>query len=145
MPSVATWMDLESFILSEVSQTEKEKYHMASLICEIWKEMIQMNLLTKQNKTHRLRKQMYGCHKGKGIVREFGVVMYTLLYLKWITNKDILYGTRNSAQHYMDGRGIWGRVDTCTCMPESLHCSPETITTCSSAVPQDKIKSSKEK
>ena len=35
MPSVATWMDLESFILSEVSQTEKEKYHMASLICEI--------------------------------------------------------------------------------------------------------------
>ena len=35
MPSVAIWMDLESFILSEVSQTEKEKYHMASLICEI--------------------------------------------------------------------------------------------------------------
>ena len=35
MPSVATWMDLESFILSEVSQIEKEKYHMASLVCEI--------------------------------------------------------------------------------------------------------------
>ena len=35
MPSVATWMDLESFILSEVSQTEKEKYHTASFICEI--------------------------------------------------------------------------------------------------------------
>ena len=27
--------------------------------------------------------------------------MYTLLYLKWITNKDLLYSTRNSAQCYM--------------------------------------------
>ena len=27
-----------------------------------------------------------GC--GEGIVREFGMDMYTLLYLKWITNKD---------------------------------------------------------
>ena len=33
MPFVATWMDLESIILSEVSQTEKEKYHMTSLVC----------------------------------------------------------------------------------------------------------------
>ena len=29
----ATWMDLEIVILSKVNQTEKEKYHMASLIC----------------------------------------------------------------------------------------------------------------
>ena len=35
MPFAATWMDLESVTLSEVSQTEKEKYHMASLICGI--------------------------------------------------------------------------------------------------------------
>ena len=31
MPFVATWMDLEIVILSEVSQTEKDKYHMISL------------------------------------------------------------------------------------------------------------------
>ena len=31
----ATWMDLESIVLNEVSQTEKDKYHMISLICEI--------------------------------------------------------------------------------------------------------------
>ena len=35
MPFAATWMDLEMIILSEVSQTEKDKYHMMSLICEI--------------------------------------------------------------------------------------------------------------
>ena len=31
----ATWMDLDSVILGEVSQTEKEKYCMTSLICRI--------------------------------------------------------------------------------------------------------------
>ena len=35
MPSAATWMDLEIIILSEVSQKEKDKYHMISLICGI--------------------------------------------------------------------------------------------------------------
>ena len=35
MPFAATWMNLEIIILSEVSQTEKEKYHMISLICGI--------------------------------------------------------------------------------------------------------------
>ena len=32
MPSAATWVDLEIITLSEVSQTEKDKYHMISLI-----------------------------------------------------------------------------------------------------------------
>ena len=35
MPFAATWMDLEIIILSEVSQTETDKYHMISLICGI--------------------------------------------------------------------------------------------------------------
>ena len=56
--------------------------------------------------------------------------MYTLLYLKWITNKDLLYSTGNSAQCFQAawmGEGI-GRMDSCIGMAESLHCSPETIT-----------------
>jgi len=32
MPFVASWMDLEAVTLSKVSQTEKDKYHMISLI-----------------------------------------------------------------------------------------------------------------
>ena len=58
--------------------------------------------------------------------------MYLLLNLKWITTKDLLYSTENSAQCYsgsLDGRGISGRMGTCICMAESLHCSPESITT----------------
>ena len=38
---------------------------------------------------------------GEGRVREFGMDMYTLLYLKWITNKDLLYSTGSSAQCYV--------------------------------------------
>ena len=37
----------------------------------------------------------------EGIVWEFGMVRYTLLYLKWITNKDLLYSTGNSVQCYV--------------------------------------------
>ena len=35
MPFAATWMDLDIVILSEVSQIEKGKYHVISLICGI--------------------------------------------------------------------------------------------------------------
>ena len=35
MPFEATWVDPESVTLSEVSQIEKEKYHMTSLIGRI--------------------------------------------------------------------------------------------------------------
>ena len=59
--------------------------------------MMQMNLLTKQKETHRLRERTYGCW-GVGVGgrdREIGMDMYTILYLKWITNKDLLYSTGN--------------------------------------------------
>ena len=32
---VTTWMDLEGIMLSEVSQTEKDKYHIVSCMCGI--------------------------------------------------------------------------------------------------------------
>ena len=35
MSFAARWMQLEVIILSEVSQKEKDKYHMISLICGI--------------------------------------------------------------------------------------------------------------
>ena len=39
--------------------------------------------------------------EGEGTVQIFGEVMYTLLYLRWITNRGLLYSTWNSAQCYM--------------------------------------------
>ena len=35
MPFAATWMDLEMTILSKVSHSEKDKYHVISLVCRI--------------------------------------------------------------------------------------------------------------
>ena len=42
-------------------------------------------------------KIMVATGKGWGLWK----IMHTMLYLKWITNKDILYHTRNSAQCYV--------------------------------------------
>ena len=57
--------------------------------------------------------------------------MDTLLYLKWISNKDLLYRTGNCSLlcGSLDGRGIWRRMDTCICMAECLCYSPEPVTT----------------
>ena len=46
-PFVATWMDLEIILPSEVSQTEKDKYHVMSLMCGI-KNTAQMSPSMKQ-------------------------------------------------------------------------------------------------
>ena len=53
------------------------------------------------------------------IFREFGIDTYALLYLKWITNEDLLYSIGNPAQCYVaawmvgefGGEGI--HVDVC--------------------------------
>ena len=35
LPFATVWMDLENIMLSEINQSEKDKYHMISLICRI--------------------------------------------------------------------------------------------------------------
>ena len=78
-----------------------------------------------------------GC--GEGIVRESGMHVYTLLYLKylkWIINKDLLYSTWNSAQCYMtawmEGEfgGEW--ILVYVWLSPFTVLSPETITLCCS-------------
>ena len=60
-----------------------------------------MNFFTRQKQglTDLENKRMVT--RGEGIVREFGMDMYTLLYLTWVTNKDLLYSMWNSAQCYV--------------------------------------------
>ena len=60
---------------------------------------------------------------------EFKTEMYTLLYLKQVTNKDLLGSTWNSAQCYVPGwDGSLGE-NGYMYMAGSLHSSPDTITT----------------
>ena len=59
--------------------------------------------------------------------------MYTLLYLKWITNTVLLYSTGNSAQCYVapwmggESGGEW--IHVYVSKAESLCCPPKTLTT----------------
>ena len=48
LPFATTWMDLEGTVISAVSQTGKDKYHMISFICESKKQTTKKN---KPNKT----------------------------------------------------------------------------------------------
>ena len=67
-------MGLAVIILSEVSQTEEDNYHMIPFICRIQKN-IQMSLYIKQKQTRRLRSEPYGYKSGKvggGINSEVG-------------------------------------------------------------------------
>ena len=51
------------------------------------------------------------------IVREFGMDVCTLPNLKQIASKDLLKSTGSSMLcGTLDGKGVWGRMDTCIYM-----------------------------
>ena len=61
--------------------------------------MVQMNWFAGQKLRHRCREQTYGQEEGKstaggggGVMNwEIGIDMYTLICIKWMTNKNLLY------------------------------------------------------
>ena len=61
--------------------------------------MIEMNLQNRERLTDLADELMVA--RGEGIAREFRKVVYTLLHSKWITSKDLLYSTGNSARCYV--------------------------------------------
>ena len=67
---------------------------------------------------------------GEGIVKEFEMDMYTLLYVKWIINKGLLHNTGNYSAlcGSLDENAVWGRMHACIGMAESLCCPLETNT-----------------
>ena len=76
---------------------------------------------------------------GRGIVREFGMDIDTLLYLKRITDKDLLY--MESAQCYVAawmGGEFGGEWILVYIWLSSLHSSPETITILNQLQPNTK-------
>ena len=78
MPFAATWMELENPILSEMSQKDKDKCHMISLITNLISSTNE-HLLRKEN--HRLGEKTCGCLMeggGSGRDREFGLIRHNL-------------------------------------------------------------------
>ena len=65
MPFAATWMDLEIIILSELSQTEKDKYHIISLICGIKKSDTNELIYKTETDSQTLKTNLW-LPKGKG-------------------------------------------------------------------------------
>ena len=43
LPFLTTWMNLEGIKLGEISQTEKDKYHIILLTCRILKQTYKQN------------------------------------------------------------------------------------------------------
>ena len=83
---------------------------------------------------------------GEGVVREFGMDMYTLLYLKRITNKEVLCSTGNSAQCYVAawmGREFGGEWIHVYVWLNPFAVYLKLLQHCSSVIPQYTIKSFK--
>ena len=66
MPSAELWIDLKIVLQSEVSQKERNRYHVVSRVCGST-NMIQMNLFAKQKQSHRCGKQTYDYQGGSGV------------------------------------------------------------------------------
>ena len=87
LPFSVTWMETwrhgwkhEGFMLSEISQTEKDKYYTLSLLCGIFRKQ-----------THRNRVE-WCCQRLEGRRnRETLVKRYKLLVKRWISFKDLMY------------------------------------------------------
>ena len=101
MPFAATWMDLETVIMSEVGQTEKDEYHYD--ITYMWnlKKCYKRTCLQSRNRVTVVENNAL-VTRGEGGGRinwEIGIDIYTLLYIKYISNKDLLYSTGNSTRY----------------------------------------------
>jgi len=89
MPFAATWIELETLILSEVSQKEKEKYHMISLI--LVSNIQHKWTFPQKRKLWTWRIDLWLPRVGEsGRDWDRGVNRCKLLLLEWINNEILL-------------------------------------------------------
>ena len=91
-PVVVMSMDLETVIQSEVSQKEKNKYCILTHICGIQKNDTDEFVFKAERETLTQKTNVWTpVGVGSGMNQEIGIDMYTLLYIKYITNENLLY------------------------------------------------------
>ena len=96
---VETWLDLETVIQSEISQKEKNKYRVLVHICGIQKNGTNEQVCKAELETQMQRTKVWtprgetevGVGGGGGMNWEIGIDMYTLICIKQITSKNLLY------------------------------------------------------
>ena len=88
-------MELETLTLSEVSQKEKDKYHVISYI---WNLIYGTNEPFHRKENHGHGEQNCGCQGGEGgsgMDWESRVIRCKLLPLEWVSNEILLDSTGN--------------------------------------------------
>ena len=92
---VETWMNLETVIQSDVSQKEKNKYHILTHICGTQKNGTDEPVCRAEIETQMQRTNIWttrGESGGGGVMNwENGIDIYTLICIKQITNKNLPY------------------------------------------------------
>ena len=131
MSFAVTWMNLESVMQSKLNREGEISYGIYYMWNLKRNDANELNLQNRKRLTDLENELMVAW--GEGRIRDFGNIIYTLLYLNWITNKDLLiaHGTLLNVmcQPGWQGSGVWERMNTIICMAESIFCSPETATT----------------
>ena len=101
-------MDVESVILSEISQRKRNNVWYP-LYVESKKKLYKWIYFQNRNRFTGFKKELMVARAGRGdgegwgegILRELGTDMYILLHLKRIVNEDLQYSTWNSSQCYV--------------------------------------------
>ena len=98
MPFAATWMVLKIIILSEVSQRQ-----ISYNFTYMWNLKYDTNELIYKtetdSQTQKTNLWLPKGQRGESDKLGDGINIYTLLYIKQITNKDLLYSIGNSTQY----------------------------------------------
>ena len=86
--------------LSEVSQSEKDKYHAISHICGIYNTSEHINKTKPESETQRTEVWLpRERREGEELKQKFGIIRCKLVHIGWINNKVLLCSTRNYTQY----------------------------------------------
>ena len=114
MPFAAAWMDLEINILMEVDRKRKTIFMWYHPYVESKK-----NISMKKKQTHKHTEQTCVCQGGMSGGLRWADEIY--LYIEWIKNEVLQYGTGNSIQYLAINCN--GKEDTCRAA--SVCCAAE--------------------